>query len=130
MLAHAAFPATHSPLSKPAIVVEVIGDLDASAARSFEEAAVRLAPEPGERVVLDLQRAMLRDAAGTSALQRTLLGLQRRSIDVDIVAGARRARTALAAVRIRARDLLPGDHEARDRHVMIVRNADPKRDII
>ena len=130
MIAHAAFPVSPSPLSKPAVVVELIGDLDASSARSFEEAVIRLVQGRGERIVLDLQRTMLRDATGTSALQRTLLVLRRRSIDVDIVARGKRARTALAAVRIRARDLLPGDHDARERHVMIVRNADPTRDAL
>jgi len=128
VVAPTAFPASLSPFVRPAIVIELIGDLDRMAARSITEAAGRLAPDEGERIVLDLQRTNMSDHGGVAALLRGLTELRRRCIDVDVVAASKRSRTALAAARIRARALLPGDRDARRRHVMIVRNADPERE--
>jgi anti-anti-sigma factor len=129
MLAATPFSASPLPLTRPAVVVELIGDADATAAHAFAEAARRLVCSEGERIVLNLQRVALIDAGGVTMLVRAINELRRRGIAVDVIAATKRVRTALSAARIFPRVAIAGDGDARERHVMIVRNADPTRDV-
>ena len=128
MLAHRSFPTFSAPSTRAAIVVDMVGDVDATAAQSFAETAERLTPSARGRVVLNLRHAALLDAAGVTILASTVVGLQRRGISIDVLAESKRVRTALVAARITARAAAPIDLDAQDRHVMIVRNADTARD--
>jgi anti-anti-sigma factor len=128
MVASSPFPATRSPLTQAAIVVDLIGDLDATAVQAFAMTAARLSERPSERIVVNLRHAALLDAGGVTVLASTIAELRRRGLEVDVVAQSRRVRTALRAARIAARAGSPADATARDRHVMIVRNAFPARD--
>jgi anti-anti-sigma regulatory factor len=128
MLVRTPFPASVSPVWDAAVVIDLIGDVDAAAIRSFAETTHDLALAEGERIVLNLRRAGLVHAGGITMLSSEITALRRRHIEVDVVAEGRRVRTALAAARIPARAFAPSDLSARERHVMIVRNADPARD--
>lgn len=128
MLAQRSFPSFSAPSTRAAIVVDMVGDVDAMAAQSFAETAERLTPSARGRVVLNLRHAALLDAAGVTLLARTVLGLQRRGFSIDVLAESKRVRTALIAAQIASRLPAPIDRDAQDRHVMIVRNAAPARD--
>jgi anti-anti-sigma factor len=128
MVARSPFPASLSPVSRAAIVVDLIGDVDATAAQSFAATADRLVPGSDERIVLNLRHTSLLDAGGVTLLARAITNLGRRGVGVDVLAEGKRVRTALLAARIVPRGPSSFDCDARDRHVMIVRNADPARD--
>jgi anti-anti-sigma factor len=129
MIAPAAIPSVSLvPSSRAAIVIDLIGDVDALAARSFGEAVDRLADGSPEPIVLSLLRVAALHASGVTVLASTIAERRRRGIAIDVVADGRRVRVALQAARVRSRLPVPGERGARLRHVMIVHNADPTRD--
>jgi len=128
MVARSPFPATLSPHSRAAIVVDLIGDIDATAAQTFATTIARLGAASSERIVVNLRHTALVDAGGITVLASAIAELRRRGLEVDVIAEGKRVRTALRAARIASRTGLPADGAARERHVMIVRNAFPARD--
>ena len=128
MLAHSAFPASSAPAAQPAVVVDLIGDVDVTAVRSFAAFAADVAVPTSQRVVLNLRRVSLLDAGGITMLARTVAELRSRGTMVDVVAESKRVHTALRAARIGSRVAGALDLTALERHVMIVRNANPSRD--
>jgi anti-anti-sigma factor len=128
MIAPAAIPAVSPvPCGRAAIVIDLIGDVDALAARSFGEAVDRLA-EGEETIQLNLQRVAALHASGVTILASTIAERRRRGVAIDVVADGRRVRGALQAARVHTRLPVAGDRWALRRHVMIVHNADPNRD--
>ena len=128
MLAQSSFPVCVPREARAAVVIDMIGDVDAAAAQSFAALAGRLQHDPHARIVLNLRRAAILDAAGITLLARAIADVRRRGFALDVVAESRRVRTALLAARIPSRPGSPLDREAGERHIMIVRNTDPSRD--
>ena len=109
-----------------AYVVDLIGDLDAALARSFADAVERLSPPAADLVVVRLKHVSGLQPSGVAAFASAIGEQKRGGRSIRVISESKTVRAMLLAARVDARPAY-ADTSARQRHLMIARNASPVR---
>jgi anti-anti-sigma factor len=106
--------------SRPAVVIDLVGDLDATLAAILAETLDRLEdPE----VVISCKRLAFADETGLGAVTRALDAARRRGCNVVVSASARKLRVSFAAARIAFTASGDTQPPARRRSIIIAHNS-------
>jgi anti-anti-sigma regulatory factor len=117
-------PGQQALAERPDVVVDLIGDLDATLVRSLDATLARI-DLLGRSVEVRLKHVGAVQPAGVAALTRTAAAQRLAGLDLRLSGGGTLARALLKSSRLAVDPSCAG--AARVRHVMIVRNATPER---
>ncbi len=103
------------------VVVDLIGDLDATLGTLFADMLVRIAPDAGSHVFISTKHVALTTRAGLAQLDTALAAARSRGCAIALEPGNRRMKTALSFARIPCE--APTLRPTTERHVMIAHRA-------
>ena len=110
-----------SEASTSAVVVDLIGDLDATLGTLAAETLARITTTGAETIFVRTKRVVIASPGGLAALEAGLSSARQAGVAVTLEAGSRKMRAAFATAQIGTADgtLQP----ASARHLMIARHA-------
>jgi anti-anti-sigma factor len=116
----------NAPAFAASVVVDLIGDLDATLGTLLAETLLKLAANGTRGVLLTTKHVTTVSSAGIASLGAALRSARERGLEIVLDAGSRKMRMALAGARIECATeaVAPPD---RVRHYMFAHHETPKR---